>query len=212
MSNIIIRLYRCVATKSFDVQYSIQGYHEDYRDTKELEKHGTAATQCAHLIPESTYFRLSKDKKVCCSIALLFTAPVLAVLERFGYNIDSLNGPKIHSLHNVMSLIPSVHDFFDQLHWFEATLVVISYITLLRNISSFTSFTTINPSIPLPDPALLALHATCAKVAHLSGAGEYIDRVQKYFDRLEVLAEDGGSSDVIFHALHHLAWVHVVEA
>ncbi|KAJ3929362.1 MAG: hypothetical protein NXY57DRAFT_963689 [Lentinula lateritia] len=173
MSNIIIRLYRCVATKIFDVQYSIQGYHEDYRDTKELEKHGTAATQCAHLIPESTYFRLSKDKK---------TAPVLAVLERFGYNIDSLNGPKIHSLHNVMSLIPSVHDFFDQLLWFEATIQHFS------------------------------LSMSCAKVAHLSGAGEYIDRVQKYFDRLEVLAEDGGSSDVIFHALHHLAWVHVVEA
>ncbi|KAH7876456.1 hypothetical protein F5879DRAFT_995071 [Lentinula edodes] len=29
--------YRCVATKIFlDVQYSIQGYHEDYQDTKEL--------------------------------------------------------------------------------------------------------------------------------------------------------------------------------
>ncbi|KAF9064412.1 hypothetical protein BDP27DRAFT_1471999, partial [Rhodocollybia butyracea] len=37
-------------------------------------------------------------------------------------------------------------------------------------------FATLEPSLSLPDPALLALHATCAKVAHLSGAGEYIDR------------------------------------
>ncbi|KAJ3891725.1 hypothetical protein GG344DRAFT_29271, partial [Lentinula edodes] len=62
-------------------------------------------------------------------------------------------------------------------------------------------FTTPDPSIPLSDPALLAIHATCAKMAHLSGAGKYIDRVQIDFDRLEVLAEDGGSSDVLFHAL-----------
>ncbi|KAJ4472886.1 hypothetical protein C8J55DRAFT_434064, partial [Lentinula edodes] len=55
-------------------------------------------------------------------------------------------------------------------------------------------------------------HATCAKVARLSGAGEYIDRVQKYFDRLEVLAEDSGSSDVLFHALYHSASVRVVRA
>lgn len=82
----------------------------------------------------------------------------------------------------------------------------------MRNISPFTSFTTTDPSIPLPDPAPLALHGPCAKVAHLSGAGEYIDRVQIDFDRLEVLAEDGGSSDVLFHALYHLASVRAVEA
>ncbi|KAJ4472885.1 hypothetical protein C8J55DRAFT_491064 [Lentinula edodes] len=85
-------------------------------DTKELEEPGTAATQCAHIVPESTYFRFSDDKKKDCA------APVLAVLKCFGYNIDNLNRPKIHSLRNVMTLIASIHDFFDQLQlWFEAT-------------------------------------------------------------------------------------------
>ncbi|KAJ3814020.1 hypothetical protein F5876DRAFT_17276, partial [Lentinula aff. lateritia] len=45
----------------------------------------------------------------------------LVVLERFGYNIDNLNGPEFHSLQNVMTLIASIH-VFDQLQlWFEGT-------------------------------------------------------------------------------------------
>ncbi|KAJ3928359.1 MAG: hypothetical protein NXY57DRAFT_964607 [Lentinula lateritia] len=79
---------------------------------------------------------------------------------------------------------------------------------ILRNMSSpLTTFTTLDPRLPLPDPALLALHATCAKVA--SGAGEHIDRVHKDIRHLDVLAEDGGSSDVLFHALYHSSTVDV---
>lgn len=73
---------------------------------------------------------------------------------------------------------------------------------MASRIPAFMTFTTSDPLIPLPDPKLLALHATCAKVAHLSGAGRYVDRVQKDSQRLQVLAEDGGSSDVLLHALY----------
>lgn len=74
----------------------------------------------------------------------------------------------------------------------------------LRKVPPLIPFTTTDPLIPLPDPTLLALHATCAKVAHLSGAGEYVDQVQRDLERSTVLAEDGGSSDVLFHALRQL--------
>ncbi|KAF8165705.1 hypothetical protein B0H34DRAFT_643000, partial [Crassisporium funariophilum] len=51
-----------------------------------------------------------------------------------------------------------------------------------------------------PDPRYLALHAACARVAHLSGAGEYIDHIIRYVARMGVLPRDG-NSDILYHAL-----------
>lgn len=64
---------------------------------------------------------------VICFLILLqedYAESVLAVLARFGYDIKKLDGSKIHSLHNVMTLITNFHGFFAQLNvWFEATSV-----------------------------------------------------------------------------------------
>ena len=56
-------------------------------------------------------------------------------------------------------------------------------------------------TFPVPSPELLALHAACAKVAYLSGASAYIDKLDRDMDDLGVLARDGGSSDVLTHAI-----------
>lgn len=51
---------------------------------------------------------------------------MLAVLKRFGYDVESLNGPKVHSLYNVMTMERNVHDWFDRLDmWFEETVSVV---------------------------------------------------------------------------------------
>jgi hypothetical protein len=64
------------------------------------------------------------------------------------------------------------------------------------------TFTSPDPiTLPVPSPELLALHAACAKVAHLSGAGEQIDKFDRDLDDLRVLAPDGSSSSVLAHAL-----------
>ena len=64
------------------------------------------------------------------------------------------------------------------------------------------TFTSPSPNtLPVPDPELLALHAVCAKVAHLSGAGEHIDKLNEDLEDLDALACDGASSDVLSHAL-----------
>ena len=55
--------------------------------------------------------------------------------------------------------------------------------------------------LPIPSPKLIALHAACSKVAHLSGAGAYIDKLDRDADDLDVLAGDGGSSDVLTHVI-----------
>jgi hypothetical protein len=50
---------------------------------------------------------------------------VLAVLKRFGYDVENLNGSKVHSLYNVLTMEKNVHDWFDRLEmWFERTVSV----------------------------------------------------------------------------------------
>ena len=63
-------------------------------------------------------------------------------------------------------------------------------------------FTSSDPTnLPVPSPELWALHATCAKVAHFSGAGAYLDELDQDVEDLGVLAGDGRSVDVLTQAL-----------
>jgi hypothetical protein len=54
-----------------------------------------------------------------------------------------------------------------------------------------------NHNLPPPDPRYLKLHAACAQVAHLSGAGEYIDNILRDVETTRVLAKDGSSADLL---------------
>ena len=54
---------------------------------------------------------------------------------------------------------------------------------------------------PDPSPEFLTLHATCAKAAHFSGAGAYLDELDEGVEHVGVLAGDGGSADLLPHAL-----------
>jgi len=162
-------------------------------------------TECAHIVPDSTYFNMSvnsPDKRD-------YSASVLAVLHRFGLYFDKLNGERVHSLFNVMTMQMDAHDLFDRLElWFERTATPNCYnvrMTPDRRILSYpdvVTFTTPDPvGLPLPSPDLLALHEACAQVAHLSGAGEYVDRIIEEMEGMNELAYDGTSSDVLHHFL-----------
>ena len=66
----------------------------------------------------------------------------------------------------------------------------------------FVTFSSTDPEyLPVPAPELLTLHATCCKVAHLSGAAEYIDKVYRDVEEMGVLASDGTSGDILSYAL-----------
>lgn len=52
-----------------------------------------------------------------------------------------------------------------------------------------------------PDPFLLALRATCARVAHMSGAAEFFDQVEWDAEETRVLASDGSSCTLLDHLL-----------
>ena len=75
---------------------------------------------------------------------------------------------------------------------------------LLHGLPTTVSFIAQN-NAPLPDPRYLALHAACANVAHLSGAGQHIDSVDRDIDTTPVLARDGSSSRVLIEAITRIA-------
>ena len=52
-----------------------------------------------------------------------------------------------------------------------------------------------------PDPLLLGLHAACARVAHMSGAAEFFDRIERDAEEITVLAADGSSAPLLSNLL-----------
>ena len=65
----------------------------------------------------------------------------------------------------------------------------------------FVTFSRSDDRLELPDPQLLALHATCARVAHMSGAAEAFDEVEREVEDTRVLASNGSSAHLLDHLL-----------
>ncbi|THH27076.1 hypothetical protein EUX98_g7114 [Antrodiella citrinella] len=150
-------------------------------------------TRCAHIVPESiTMIALSSQPTASDTANELeldySTTSLRTILRCFGCDIDTITGRTVHSLHNIMTLEVNVRDAFDRLDlWFVATAPPHCY--------TFDK-------LPLPSPELLLLHATCAEVAHLSGTTAYMDKNDlKIEEDADVLAEDGGSAELLQHAI-----------
>ncbi|KAI9440706.1 hypothetical protein H4582DRAFT_1938896 [Lactarius indigo] len=137
-------------------------------------------------------------------------ASVWAILSCFGYKDlpESLKRSGIHGLDNVMTLDPSCHDWFDSLLlWFEAvegspnTYTIkatdMAYLTLCKADDSRITLTSASPDLHLPNPVFLEIRAACCRVAHLSGAGEYMDKVLEDLEDTYVLSEDSSSAHVL---------------
>ena len=69
------------------------------------------------------------------------------------------------------------------------------------------TFSSRHQSLRLPDPRLLALHAACARVAHMSGASEAFDEFERDIEDTRVLALDGSSARLLDHFLTPFAVV-----
>ena len=66
---------------------------------------------------------------------------------------------------------------------------------------TFTNHAYPGADIPLPSKKYLSIHATCCKVAAMSGAAEYLDEVIRDQETIGVLSTDGSSADVISNAI-----------
>jgi hypothetical protein len=75
------------------------------------------------------------------------------------------------------------------------------------------TFTSTDPSLPLPNPEYLKLHAAVCRVAHMSGAADYLDQEDRDVDRVGVLARDGSSANLLASRLQYVtlkAWPNLV--
>jgi len=123
-----------VVTGKYDTQAK---YTQDI-DKEMIFRVGAVDTQCAHIAPQSTYFNdfehpnspekvhtygsLAASSEFILAQTLHHTS-FLAVLKRFGYVAEKLEGEKVYSLFNVMIMQRDVYHWFDRLElWFEATV------------------------------------------------------------------------------------------
>ncbi|KXN80608.1 hypothetical protein AN958_09646 [Leucoagaricus sp. SymC.cos] len=200
--------YCCVVTGRFDERsvLEIRELEERVGSDSSLT---TEATECAHIFAESTNADIGPD-----TAKRNYAATMWAVMRRFGHDElpDDLNGSKVHRLENVMTLVHGFHTRFDQLRvWFVATNEKNKYkleatkAFFLRNCPEYVTFTTPDQAkLPVPSPTYLAIHAACAKVAHLSGAAECIDKFYRDMDDSTTLDTDGASAAMLEHAIFEL--------
>ncbi|KAF8875988.1 hypothetical protein BD779DRAFT_1449710, partial [Infundibulicybe gibba] len=115
----------------------------------------------------------------------------------------------IHRLENVMIMEPRAHRTFDSLRiWLEPTSVPNEYTphsvhdgVWVQDMSNPAAFSSADSELPIPSPDYIALHAACAKVANLSGAGEYVESMWDNIEDARVLSTDGSSSMLLLFAL-----------
>ncbi|RDX41752.1 hypothetical protein OH76DRAFT_1302753, partial [Lentinus brumalis] len=158
-------------------------------------------TRCCYIFPEvlGTYEHLE-------------TARILwMTLERFGYTglEEHLRGVNIHRLENVLTLEHNVRVFMDRmLLWFEEVegkkdfyrIQVAPRVQQVAHFPQEVQFVT-HHNLALPDAKYLRIHAACCRIAHLSGAAEYLDDIHRRMERDPVLLEGGESADVLHYVL-----------
>ncbi|KAK6987855.1 hypothetical protein R3P38DRAFT_3099115 [Favolaschia claudopus] len=140
---------------------------------------------------------------------------------------DVASASGVHDLSNILSLSTELHSAFDELKLaFEPVSgkqntydIIFAYpqaalgLFGLKNRITLTNFA--DPSkfkepagglleLPLPSSELLALHAVCARVAHMSGAAQALDDLDRDLEDTQVLAKDGGSANLLHMMLSPL--------
>ncbi|KAJ8474634.1 hypothetical protein ONZ51_g7079 [Trametes cubensis] len=175
-----------------------------------------SVTNCCHIFPDS----LGNIVADASGPTEHESATVRTILARFGYEdiceelgLASTNA-NLHRLENVMTLDIMLRNVFDRLNmWFEAidgqenTYKVVlaggaARLATKGVIPEQVTFTSHKAGLQLPSPKYLRVHAACCKIAHMSGAAEYLDMVYGEMEELKVLAHDGTSADVLCYAIH----------
>ncbi|KAF8965403.1 hypothetical protein BDZ97DRAFT_1998394, partial [Flammula alnicola] len=206
-NNALIRNgYRCVVTGKYDA-HSVKE-NRDLEEVVDLDPNARMSpTECAHIFVESTNSSIEPDSNK----AFHYVASMWGVMARFGHEklLTELNGSDIHRLENVMTVVPEFHTRFDELSvWFKEEdkyKLEGAWLHDLRDYPEYVTFTTTDPvQIPVPSPTYLAIHATCAKVAHLSGAAECIDKLYRDMDDGKTLDPNGASAGTLEHAIFEL--------
>jgi len=200
--------FRCIVTGRYDGA-SVAKNHE-LKEEMYKSRTPTCNTQCSHIFPQSTNMVISGSNEDGAKHE--YAATVWTILKCFGYEDlpGRLKGAGVHSLDNIMTLQLDIHSWFDQLQvWFEAVdgkentynICATEQAHLWTCKPNPIEFKSAYPDLPLPNPTYLRIHAACCRVAHLSGAGEYMDKILEDLEDIRVLSKDGSSAHILSFAL-----------
>ncbi|KAI0089729.1 hypothetical protein BDY19DRAFT_82900 [Irpex rosettiformis] len=176
------------------------------------EKKSWMYTECAHIFSKSTDERLDDESKK------LYAGRAWAVLESFGYGdmLGEVDGSDGHCRENILTLETNCHHAFDELRlWLEPiepdnpdshSYHIRTHYYSHPSLPASVTFTDharpeYRGQIPLPSKRYLRVHAACCSVAAMSGAREYLDKVMRDQESIDVLSTDGGSPDVAVNAV-----------
>ncbi|KAJ6473664.1 hypothetical protein C8R45DRAFT_907498 [Mycena sanguinolenta] len=179
--------------------------------------------------PDEEYPRQARRQNAGGALGILQMFGLEDVVKRLMTVIpgDIASASGVHDLLNILSLTTDVHLAFDALRLaFEPTAgnepntydVVFAYPQTaigffgLKNRITLTNFADTRKfkraggplELPLPEPRLLALHAVCVRVAHMSGAAQALDDFDRDVEDTLVLARDGASANLLYMKLSPL--------
>ncbi|KII89564.1 hypothetical protein PLICRDRAFT_610912 [Plicaturopsis crispa FD-325 SS-3] len=218
--------YRCMICGVFDVHTL-----ESDRELMKRARAGTLKvkaghTQCVHLFPEPVPPQDGEESVEDGTAAY-------EILRSFGLGdfADELeNGQGVHDLRNVMTMSMVLRTQFDEHNfWLEEVPgqphtydihapphSMIPYLVELQGIRRVTfalsqdvidAVAPGGPLPPLPDPRLIAVRASCARVARASGAVQQMKQVLSDMEDSTVLAGDGSAAEVLAARLSYASIV-----
>ncbi|RPD53568.1 hypothetical protein L226DRAFT_613839 [Lentinus tigrinus ALCF2SS1-7] len=205
--------YRCVFTGRLDPE-EYEKHRSKYSSSTAL----AVATNVAHIISQS----LSDNMYgVTQAIQAKFTWAMTAggmIAHIGGFDAQRILGDaNLHSPKNAFILSHDAHAQFNKLDLYltpvkdvQEQVIPDTYnaehaygedylrqIRLeLKDKVTFRSCSVDAKVIPAPDPKIIALHAACAKIAHMSGAAEYLRELYRDTDAIAVMTEPNAASEL----------------
>ncbi|RDB27062.1 hypothetical protein Hypma_005162 [Hypsizygus marmoreus] len=170
---------------------------------------GLTMTEACHIIPEfKSTFEIAGG-------GLVQPESKAGVIEHYGdvSITQELLGQAAHRLENILTLDANLHASFTGLSvWFELTSVPNQYRVeaahpgFLLGIDRLVTFTSADTRLPLPSPRYLALHAACAKAAHLSGVRVVNYKISSNIHSSRTMANGGESAELLAAALSRVVF------
>ncbi|KAI0748659.1 hypothetical protein C8Q80DRAFT_1271036 [Daedaleopsis nitida] len=201
--------YRCVLNGNIDADSLLESMAAGQPIAPAADPQ-VCLTRCCHIFSRTVNANIDVDKA-----KREYAASARAVLDRMAPDlkgvIEELHGAGINRLENVMTMDVALHACFYRMDiWLESedaentNTYRICVQDGMKNswygIPETITFSTPDAErLPVPAHRYLVLHGVCARVAHLSGAAEYVldilDRVES--GTTAVLTEDGSDAHVL---------------
>ncbi|RAL04004.1 HNH endonuclease signature motif containing protein [Aspergillus ibericus CBS 121593] len=213
--------HRCVVTRKFDIQEADRRLSRDGTDFKDddgasllPESDEMTFLEVAHIIPHSLMSLTSIDGEPQLAEPKLIAHKILTMFNPEA--IPLISGSDIDRPKNALTLTQTLHMLFGKFeigfehigpHTYKIDyikpdrLLRIAKLPVIR-----TLYLTPNRTIEPPSVELLQIHHAIARILHLSGAGEYIDRFLRDMEEMEAGPVDANGSSRIDDYVRFKLW------